>query len=330
MTLVIGAAPAVSWHQKDFTTVGKEEAMNDLDDRRAERDVRSHLVDVSRPSRYADVLNRYLGAAGHPAGVPAPVPRMRPAVAPTGVVLVGADETPAGCTVVDHAAIEAELRGWDLRILHAQQGRTLSSSRDAGARLLRGLTDRVHAGSSSVAVNCRLVVGSAASLLLAEARATDLLVVGSRRSATSAALGLSVADRLAGSHEGVILVVRIPDHPPESGFGQRPVVAGVEQRGVLTPAARFALLEAQLRGCELVLVSAHHGPAPVDRTETVDGVVVRHRTEDADPVAALTDFSQRAAALVVGRRAFGGHPVTMLGSVSRAVIQRAACPVFLV
>jgi nucleotide-binding universal stress UspA family protein len=59
-------------------------------------------------------------------------------------------------------------------------------------------------------------------------------------------------------------------------------------------------------------------------------VLVHHRIVDADSATALTDFSHRAAAMVVGRRGFGGHPVTMLGSVSRAMVKHAGCPVFLV
>jgi nucleotide-binding universal stress UspA family protein len=40
--------------------------------------------------------------------------------------------------------------------------------------------------------------------------------------------------------------------------------------------------------------------------------------------------STRAAALVVGRRGPGSMPAALLGSVSRAVVQHAHCPVFLV
>ncbi|MEV4709610.1 universal stress protein [Actinoplanes sp. NPDC049316] len=226
--------------------------------------------------------------------------------------------------------MEAELRGWDLRILHAQPARTAGSSRDAGAQLLQRLTDRVHAASPTVPVNSSLAVGSATALLLAEADTADLLVVDNRHGSTSAALGLSVADRLAGYREGALLVVRIPGHHPRPGFSERPIIVGVEQPGTLTPAARFALQEARLRGCELIMLSARHGPAPADHTETRDGVLVHHRTTDTDPITALTTFSHRAAALVVGRRGFGAHPVTMLGSVSRAMIHHAGCPVFLI
>jgi nucleotide-binding universal stress UspA family protein len=304
--------------------------VSDLDNRRAGPDAPSRGVGLSRATRYAEAMNRYLRGAVHRTVAPEATPS-GPAVSPVGVVLVGAaDNTPTGCAVVDHAAIEAELRGWDLRILHAQQGRPVGSSRDAGARLLRQLTDRVHAGASSVPVNSHLVVGSAALLLLAEARAKDLLVVGIHHGAAGAALGLSVADRLAGHHEGVLLVVRVPSRPNGPGFGERPILVGVDQPGTPTPAAQFALQEARLRGCGLVMLSTRHGPAPADRTETVDGVLVHHRILDADLVTALTDASHRAAALVVGRRGLGGHQVTMIDSVSHAMIQKAGCPVFVV
>jgi nucleotide-binding universal stress UspA family protein len=247
------------------------------------------------------------------------------------VVVVGADQTAISYAAVDHAAIEAELHGWNLRIVHTQhQGGMHGSSADAGSRLLEELIDRVHACSPSVAVTSHLAVGSASSILLAEARGARLLVVGHHHGPAGAVLGLSVADRLAGQHAGVILVVRVPGWPPGPGFGGQPIVVGVEQLGPSTPAVRFALGEARLRGCELVMLRAGRGLAPLRRTETVEEVLVHRRTVEADPVAALTELSHRAAALVVGRRGLGGHPLTMLGSISRAMVQHAGCPVFLI
>ncbi|MEV4709558.1 hypothetical protein [Actinoplanes sp. NPDC049316] len=41
--------------------------MGDLDNRRAEQQAREGTTGLSRPSRYAEALNRYLSAAGYPA-----------------------------------------------------------------------------------------------------------------------------------------------------------------------------------------------------------------------------------------------------------------------
>ena len=77
------------------------------------------------PTRYGEVVNRYLGGAGYPellrpAHHPArPTP---PASRFTGLVLACVDESPDSYVALDHAAIEAELRGWDLRLIHVQSG----------------------------------------------------------------------------------------------------------------------------------------------------------------------------------------------------------------
>ncbi|GIF01757.1 universal stress protein [Paractinoplanes rishiriensis] len=295
--------------------------MHDLERYRA-------LVD-SRPTRFGEAVNRYLGAVGHRPEQPVAMPARAGEV--IGVVLVGADESPASYSAVDHAAIEAELRGWDLRILHVQRsGGRQQTTRETGARLLERLAARVHACSPSVAVTRRLAVGSPAHLLLAEGRNATLVVVGHRHGGAGTAFGLSVGDRVAAQHPGPVLVVRVPGWPPGPGFGERPIVLAAERADLNTPSAVFALAEARVRRCDLVVLRAHPDGAAVGRTDTVEGVRVHYRTVPADPVTALIDVSNRAAAIVLGRRGAAGSPVALLGSVSRAALQRAYCPVFLV
>ncbi|MEU7906128.1 universal stress protein [Actinoplanes sp. NPDC049118] len=307
--------------------------MKSLETHSVQQDSMRQSADAGHLNRYGEAINRYLGAAGYRAeeAVSAPI---RPTVPPgttTGVVLVGADETPVSYTAVDHAAIEAELRGWALRIVHVQRaGGLRPPSRDAGAQLLQRFTERVHACSPSLVVTSTLAVGSAPQLLLAEAATATLVVVGHRHGTAYTAVGLSVGERVAAQHTGPVLVVRIPGWPPGPGFGERPIVVGADQPGLLTPVAGFALAEARARGCELVLLHADPSAAPADRLEMVEGVRVHHRTIDADPQAALTDASNRAAALVLGRHSVAGSPVTLLGSVSRTLLQHAYCPIFLV
>ena len=310
--------------------------MSDLGMRRAQQDALHRSADLGHSTRYSEAVHRYLAASAHHLDeLPrrSPEPRSSPATAPaaTGLVLVAVDESPISYTAVDHAAIEAELRGWDLRILHVQHtGGRREPARDAGARLLERLTDRVHACSPSVAVTSRLAVGSACPLVLFEAHDADLVVVGHRHGVAGAALGVSVGDRVAAEHTGAVLVVRVPGWPPGPGFGQRPLVVGVDRGETPTPALDFALQEAHVRGCELVMLYADPDVAPSGRAETLDGVLVHHRTVSADPPTALIDFSNRAAAVVAGRRASGRGPRGSLGSASRTLVQHAYCPVFLV
>jgi len=243
--------------------------MQDLDSYRTQRETRRDRAVPATSTRYSEAVNRYLGAVGYRVDEPVtPAVATKRPVAPavaTGV-LVGVDDTPTSYTAVDHAAIEAELRGWDLRIVHVQPpGGLRQSSRDAGAHLLERLADRVHAYSPSVPVTCRLMVGAAAPLLLSHAGDAGLVVVGHRHSAVGVTFGLSVGDRVAAQHRGPVLV------------------DGVRRTGV-----------------------------------------------SADPMSALIDASGTAAAVVVGRHGTGAMARASLGSVSRALVQRAHCPVFLV
>lgn len=305
--------------------------MNDLDKHRIEMDSRRRAAELGHATRYSEAVDRYLGATAYRLGEPHPTAPPTPARTSTGVVLVGVDETPTSYTALDHAAIEAELRGWDLHVLHVQRpGGLRPPSRDAGARLLERLTDRVHAYSPSLAVTSRLAVGSAAPQLLAEAGPASLVVVGHRHGTAGTAFGVSVGDRVAAQHPGPVMIVRVPGWPPGPEFGRRPIVVGADELGLTSPAARFALAEAKARGCELVVLHAQVGVTPAARSEIVGGIVVHHRTIAEEPSSALLDHSNRAAALVLGRRGSSGSPVALLGSVSRTMLQRAYCPVFLV
>lgn len=303
--------------------------MSDLDRRGVQRDAVRRVRTAASATRYGDAINRYIAAAGRtpePAPSRAPVP---PRV--TGTVLVGVDESPVSWTAVDHAAIEAEVHGWNLLLFHVQRpGGLHPASRDDGARLLERLTDRVHRHTSSVAVNGRLAVGSPAGVLLANARGASLVVVGHRHGPAGTAAGLTVGDRVAGQHSGVVLVARIPAWPPGADFAGRPIVVGAGVAGARTPAVDFALREAAVRGCDVVVLHAGLRDLPALPAETVDGVLVHHRTVAAEPIAALIEASEKAAAVVVGRGTAARPAGVLLGPVSRALVQRAYCPVFLV
>jgi nucleotide-binding universal stress UspA family protein len=307
--------------------------MSDLDKQRADHQARLYAGDIRHATRYGEAVNRYLGAAAYQeADRSAARAQDGTTRQTTGVIVVGVDETPTSYTAVDHAAIEAELRGWDLRLLHVQHaGGARYPARDAGDRLLERMTDRVHAYSPTVPVTSRVAVGAAATLLLSEARDASLVVVGHRHSAVGLAFGLSVGERVAAHHTGAVLVVRIPGWPPGPDFGARPLVVGVDDSPSSTRVVEFAVGEARVRGCDLIMVHAAgvDGVAQ-DSLDSADGVLIHRRVVPGDPSAALINASERAAAVVVGRRGPGGFASSLLGSVSRSMVQNAHCPVFLV
>lgn len=312
--------------------------MSELDRQRTDRDARRY-PSGGQPTRYSEAVNRYLGAAGYRelqqshahAGrsTPAPAPKVAPR---QGTVVVGVDDSPASYIAVDHAAIEAELRGWDLRLLHVQRaGSARYPARDEGARLLERMTDRVHACAPVVAVSSHLAVGATATMILADTGDADLIVVGHRHGPAGTAIGFAVGERVASRHRGPAMVVRVPGWPPGPDFATRPIVVGVDASPASALAADFARNEARLRGCEVIaLHAAMDEPATKDHQDFEDDVLVHHRAVAGDPIKALMTASDRAAAIVVGRRGHGGIAGIRIGSVSRALIRDAVCPVFLV
>ncbi|GGN84423.1 hypothetical protein GCM10010112_63840 [Actinoplanes lobatus] len=301
-------------------------------DFRAEAEARRHSDAVTQPNRFSQVINRYLGAASYPdpyAVRPGPAPATAaPYPAPGGGrVLVGVDDSPISCVAVDHAAVEAELYGWDLHLITVRH----HAGDPAGEALLRRLTERVRTSAPSVAVSSRLAAGAApASVLLSEAAGNDLLVVGHRHGRTATTLGRSVAGKVARHHAGPVLVIRIPGWPSGTEFGKRPLVVATDGSPQARVAVDFALSEARARGCEVNLLRLAGAGDPVRGLEIRDGVPVRHRLITGDPVAALIEESGRAAAVVLGRQAHRAISGSVLAPAAGLLPQRAYCPVFVV
>ena len=127
------------------------------------------------------------------------------------------------------------------------------------------------------------------------------------------------------------MVVRMPGWPPDGEFVQRPIIAAVDGSPGSAPVVEFAIAEARVRGCDMILLHpAGDLGSPRDRVETVRGVPVHHRVDGDDPVAALAGICDRVAAVVVGRQVRGPVADSLPGSPGRAVLQHARCPVFLV
>lgn len=320
--------------------------MNNPNDEQLIQDARRSVVArPGPPTRYSEAVHRYLGAVSYPdltrptAAEPAAAPTVTVGRQVGPVVLVGIDASPASFIAVDHAVIEAELRGWKVELVHVQPpGGVVSARREQGAALLAHMTDRVHARSRGVVVASRLYVGSPAVTLLNEATTAGLVVVGGGHGRARDALGSSVSTYLAAHHRGPVLVVRVPGWPPGPEFATRPIVVGVDGSPGSDAAVAFAAQEARLRGCHLVMLHAsidadsNAGDDPLhgDGSDVADGVTVHRRRVSCAPQQALAEASHGAAAVVVGSRGRGALGGLLLGSVSRSVIHAARCPVFVV
>lgn len=307
--------------------------MNDRSNFEAETEARRHIGAVSGENRYNQVINRYLGAVNYPDPyalrlLPAPIQELPSPLVGSGFVLAGVDDSPISYVAADHAAIEAELHGWDLRLVTVRR----SAGDENGTALLQRLTERVHASSATVAVNGTLAVAAnPAQVLLAEADGAALTVIGHRHGAATTALGRSVADRVARHHRGPVLVVRMPGWPAGTDFGRRPLVVAVDGSAPAQQAVEFALVEARARGCTLNLPHVVGDRTDLARWEqTRDGVPMHHRIISGDPTAALIEASSRAAAIVTGRYRHGAWAGSLLHPAAAQLTQHALCPVFLV
>jgi len=189
--------------------------------------------------------------------------------------------------------------------------------------------------------------------LIAETLEAELTVLGRRGlgGLTGLLLG-SVSTQVSAHAAGPVVVV--PDRPSLPG----PVVVGVDGSTGSQTALGFAFEEASWRAADLVVVHAWPRPADIDRygynlypedtqmladtertllgealagwREKYPDVTVRAELVKGDPADRLVEIGRYARLVVVGSRGHGTVAGVLLGSVSRAVLHRAAGPVAIV
>ncbi|MFH9728388.1 universal stress protein [Streptomyces sp. NPDC017254] len=287
----------------------------------------------------------------------------------SGLVIVGADGSASSLGAVEAAAREARWRDAGLRIVHAfhwpvarmplWQALPMPAEgeiRKMSEGLLAEAVERARTVAPSVDVTDAVVVGEPVTVLEAQSRAAELVVVGSRGMGGFVGLLVgSTAVHLAAHGRCPVLVVR--DRSESTG----PIVLAVDGSQAGAAAVDFAFAEAALRGVGLV---AQHVwttwnapmPPPQDPAEPYasgPGMLAQaeerllaealagHRERYPDvPVElrvtrggtreALIEASGTAPLLVVGARGRGGFAGLLLGSVSQAVLHHAHCPVTVV
>jgi nucleotide-binding universal stress UspA family protein len=220
---------------------------------------------------------------------------------------------------------------------------------------------RAHKTAPEVAVDSRIVTGTAASALIDEPDGAEMIVVGSR--------GLDSFSELLVGSTGIELAAHAPCpvvviHPGNADIEPGPeagrIVVGADGSPLSDEALGFAFEEASLRAHGLTAVHAWQTPnfdvpgkgAPIPAYVLADefqgeelqvltdalavwrqkfpAVDVRQVVVQANPATALVAASAGAELLVVGSRGRGGFRSLLLGSVSHAVLHHAHCPVAVV
>ncbi|MEU0751944.1 universal stress protein [Streptomyces albogriseolus] len=287
----------------------------------------------------------------------------------SGLVVVGVDGSASSLGAVEAAAREARWRGAGLRVVHAFLWPAMHAPRGRSPlgppegephnrveHLVAEAVARARDTAPGVEVSHVVVTGEPVTVLEAQSRAADLVVVGSRGMGGFVGLLIgSTAVHLAAHGRCPVLVVR------EGGDEKGPVVVGVDGSAAGERAIEFAFAEASLRGAPLRAIHAwtlwnappselHEGadtyvamPEGVAEAEErlvsealagcrerYPGVSVESRALRGQTREALIEASRSARLLVVGARGRGGFAGLMLGSVSQAVLHHAHCPVAVV
>jgi len=224
----------------------------------------------------------------------------------------------------------------------------------ARARLAQAASTAAEA-QPGLAVQRQLIVGYPAEVLAAEARRARLLVLGDR--GLSRIEGLLVGSTAAAmvAHAACPIVVVRGAELDQEASRTRPVVLGVDDSPSSEAAIGFAFEAAAARSVPLVAVHAYAEPvadpmigklidwdvmadeearrlnAHLDRwVDKFPDVIVRPVPARDRAVHQLIALSETAQLVVIGSRGHGALAGLLLGSVSNALMHKAACPVAVV
>ncbi len=276
-------------------------------------------------------------------------------------VVVGTDGSAGAIRAVEWAADHAGLRGLPLRVVHAVERLPYDVPRypipdsydrlaPSGRQLLDHAERVARDRRPGLDVTTELAEGRPGRVLRDQAARAAEVVLGSHGAGGFPGMLLgSVGNQVAG-HVAVPVVVVRPA-PPET---PAEIVVGFDCSEASGPALAYAFEEARLRGHQVRIVCAWEPPVPYGPVIATDLDDMRRAAEDyargelqpwqggyaevkteldmvrAHPVSALIEASSRAVLLVVGSHGRNAFTAAVLGSVSRAVLAHAHCPVAVV
>ncbi|MEU7886616.1 universal stress protein [Microbispora bryophytorum] len=276
-------------------------------------------------------------------------------------VVVGTDGSTGATRAVEWAADHAGLRGLPLRVVHAVERLPydvprypIPDSYDRLAPSVRQILDHAERIARDrrpgLDVTTEPAEGRPGRVLRDQAARAAEVVLGSHGAGGFPGMLLgSVGNHVAG-HVAVPVVVVRPA-PPEA---VAEIAVGFDCSEASGPALAYAFEEARLRGHRVRIVCAWEPPVPYAPVIAGDPDDMRRAAEDyartelqpwqggntevkteldmvrGHPVAALIEASSRAVMLVVGSHGRNALTAAVLGSVSRAVLAHAHCPVAVV
>ncbi len=276
-------------------------------------------------------------------------------------ILVGVDGSSFSARALDWAVEEASRRGrplwlicaWELDYTAGMIGTLIPLLQQECEQILAQARQQVAARDPELRVTTATVQGQPAAALIEASGRACLVVVGSRglgsfQGALAGSTSIAVA---AHAHCPVVVV----HEQVQSGELARRVVVGVDGSEGSGETLRFAFEQANERGLGVSVVHAWgvtflegvfalggliEGLEELRREqealagqwvspwrEKFPSVEVQITVTQARPVDALVEASREAQLLVVGSRGHGGFTRLLLGSVTRGVLHRAACPV---
>lgn len=280
-------------------------------------------------------------------------------------VNVGYNGSETSAEAVTWAATEAAVRGAALRIVTCVEmpvmsgeaamgwnsGAAYEAIREASVSTSQGMAAKVKAAHPTLAVTAEVIPGPAASALLTDTAATDLIVVGASSHEGAAAFWLGTTPRqLVHNSPCPVAVIR---GAATRGAPDR-VVVGIDGSATSDAAVVWAADEADRHNVNLHLVHGWSYPyAPVDTSASqardlteVDadctlnrslelarercGATVTGQLVETSPVTALLEAVEDGDLLVLGSHGHGGLRSRLLGSTVNSVLDTAAVPVVVV
>ncbi|MGC9669776.1 universal stress protein [Planosporangium sp. 12N6] len=277
-------------------------------------------------------------------------------------VVAGVDGSPTAFAAAEYAAGEAQRRDVPLTLVHGftwplfyppltgDYHPTDPLPRTRAGMMLTNVAERIRLTHPDLTVAVEVLDGHAAGVLVDLSRHACLVVVGHRGEGGFAGLlAGSVAVNTATHAHCPVVVVRGTSTKTDAS-----VVAGVDGSAGAHRAIEFAFDEAARRGAPLTAVGVwpsdrgwpdaltEHGyptPSATDQiTADIADCAARYPqvqvliqvVRGRSPAGALATAAEGASLVVVGSRGRGGLRGLLLGSVGRALIEHAPCPVAIV